>query len=300
MADRVFMPRAFDEDGNIVVDALAYFFANGTSTPITVYTDTGATTPHASPVEADGDGVFPAVYTTQSVKLSLRDGAGADLPGFPSNDWHITPTVGTAAELVSFSPVTGNPETDVQAAIEANTTVLNALTTYGKGLAATVDAADARAELGLGAAATYEVSNAGGLALERTTHLTTEFAVKTYADSVADAQNGWAYVSGEQAITGAATLTLTHGLGARPTKFSFVLRCKITEHNYSVGDEIEIAACMDDVGSTVRGPVCVVDAGSTTQFKVLIPDSFIVVDKTTYGRAAATTANWRLIARASL
>ena len=299
MADRVLMLRATDTNGDIVPGARAYFYLNNTSTPVDVYTDARAETVHPSPVLADADGVFPDVFTTVALKLIVQDADGVTLPGYPSNNWHISPTVGTAAELVAFAPITGNPSTDVQAAIAVNTELWNTVTPFSRGaLEATTDSGW-RDELGLGVAATYNISNDGNLALSRTTHLTTERAVKVYADAVAVAARGWEYTSGEQAIAAASTLTLTHGLDAAPTRFGFALRCKTAEHNYAVGDEVQVSGAIDDVGSTVRGPICIIENGNTTEIKVLIPDAFVIADKTTYARGALTAGNWRLIVRAS-
>lgn len=41
---------------------LAYFFAGGTTTPLTVYEDAAETTPHEHPLEADANGRWPLVF----------------------------------------------------------------------------------------------------------------------------------------------------------------------------------------------------------------------------------------------
>lgn len=51
-----------DVNGKPIVGARSFFYAGGTTTPITVYQDYGQTTPHPNPLETDGYGRFPAVY----------------------------------------------------------------------------------------------------------------------------------------------------------------------------------------------------------------------------------------------
>lgn len=54
----VFDPGTGDRAGG----ALAYFYVGGTSTPLAVYTTDEGTTPHAWPVVADANGVFPPIF----------------------------------------------------------------------------------------------------------------------------------------------------------------------------------------------------------------------------------------------
>jgi microcystin-dependent protein len=51
-----------DASGNPLVGAKAYFFDVGTTTPQTVYSDSELSIPQSSPVLADANGRFPAVY----------------------------------------------------------------------------------------------------------------------------------------------------------------------------------------------------------------------------------------------
>lgn len=64
------MSRRWEKSGIIERDnndirapgALARFFVGGTTTPLTVYSDAAETTPHAHPLEADGNGRWPTVF----------------------------------------------------------------------------------------------------------------------------------------------------------------------------------------------------------------------------------------------
>lgn len=76
----IFRPPFFQPDsinGVPLAGALLYFYAAGTTTPITVYQDSGLITPHASPVVADASGIFPAIYVnTTTYKIVLQTSAG--------------------------------------------------------------------------------------------------------------------------------------------------------------------------------------------------------------------------------
>ncbi len=61
----------------VVPFARLYFYQTGTSTPQPVYTTEALNVAHASPVEADADGLFPAIYldpTLPSYRATLNDG----------------------------------------------------------------------------------------------------------------------------------------------------------------------------------------------------------------------------------
>lgn len=127
MADSVlFTPlRAVDSNGDSIAGARAYFYRTGTTTPETVYTDTGATTPHTSPLLADANGVFPPVYTSGSYALRcvIRDASEVEVSDIDPV-WTTPLTTGGASEI-SFTPTTEIPADDVQEAIErvqSNTT----------------------------------------------------------------------------------------------------------------------------------------------------------------------------------
>ncbi len=151
MADRIILARATDSNGDIVSGAKATFFEDGTSTPLTVYSDEAATTPVSPPLLADSEGVFAATFTTEPVKVIVTDTSDVNLPGFPSDPHPISQASGTGASAITFSPISGNAATDVQAAIKVVTDLWNAVTTYGKSIIAAADKAAARVVLGIGA-----------------------------------------------------------------------------------------------------------------------------------------------------
>jgi hypothetical protein len=105
-----------------------------------------------------------------------------------------------------------------------------------------------------------------------------------------------AYDSGEQTITTAGTLSLTHGLGMVPKIIRVVLICKTTEGNYAVNDEVEWGLVGDAVAD--RGVVLVPNA--TTIFVRYANNAtvFGLPNKTTGTVLNITNANWRMIVRA--
>lgn len=63
--------------------AQAYFYAAGTSTPITVYSDDGLTTPRTQPVTATAAGRFPAIYLPYtSYRVLITDASGVTIQDF--------------------------------------------------------------------------------------------------------------------------------------------------------------------------------------------------------------------------
>lgn len=137
MADLIALPyRASDATFTLVSDATAYFYEAGTSTPLTVYTDSGLGTPRGTSVAADSEGVFAQCWVASGtgVKVDVKNGAGTSLPGFPQDNYPTFSASGTGAGSVTFSAITGNSATDVQTAI-ANETARNNTTDNAEALA---------------------------------------------------------------------------------------------------------------------------------------------------------------------
>ena len=70
-----------DSDGNPVSGAKLYFYATGTTTPASVYSDSGLVTPLANPVVADAAGRCSAVYLDSNVtyRCKVTTAAGATI-----------------------------------------------------------------------------------------------------------------------------------------------------------------------------------------------------------------------------
>lgn len=104
------------------------------------------------------------------------------------------------------------------------------------------------------------------------------------------------YSSGEQTITTAGTLSLTHGLGEAPKMLRVTLVCKTTQGNYAVDDEVEWGLVGDAAAD--RGVVLV---PNTTTIYVRYANNatvFGLPDKTTGTTLNLTNANWRMVVRA--
>jgi len=183
MADRVIMPRALNDNGEVVAGAKAYFYEAGTTNPLTVFSDSAGTVPiTAPPLLADATGTFSAVFTTSPVKLDIKDASDVSLPGFPSDPAYTSPADAVGASAVAFSPITGNTATTVQAAIQNLTTLWNAVTTYGKSLVAAANAADARTVLGLGGLSLVDILDEDDMATDSATRPPSQQSTKAYVD----------------------------------------------------------------------------------------------------------------------
>lgn len=118
--------RAFDSNGDPVSGARLKFYIADTDTEVTVYSDAALTTPHdAAGILSDAAGNFAAAYYGGANDLkadATKD--GSSLPGFPVPRVIQVLDSSSGASNISFTPVTGNANTDVQAAIAANTAAI--------------------------------------------------------------------------------------------------------------------------------------------------------------------------------
>ncbi len=125
--------RALDANAYAKPEATATFYASGTMTLITVYSDADGTIATTNPVVADGNGVFPQAYVTEEAKVIVRDSDGGTL-------WTLDPCPATSgdatgASAIPFTPTVDVPETNVQAAIEAvAASVLTGASDFGLGI----------------------------------------------------------------------------------------------------------------------------------------------------------------------
>lgn len=123
MADRVVAPqalRALDDNGDPISGALLYFYDTGTTSPQTVYADSGLASAHPSPLVADGDGYFDPVFAsgTTAMKMDMQTAGGASLTGYPIDPVIAIGATNAGASAITFSPVTSVPETNVQDGLE--------------------------------------------------------------------------------------------------------------------------------------------------------------------------------------
>lgn len=110
--------RAVDLNGVPIYGAKAYFYAAGTTDPLTVYADADMTIPHPSPLVANGMGVWPQVFCDQPATVTVTDASDVVQSGYPMTLAASVPAGDSAASGVSFNPTAEIPATNVQAAIE--------------------------------------------------------------------------------------------------------------------------------------------------------------------------------------
>jgi len=113
-----------------VAGAKAYIYNTGTAVARTSYSDQAATVPHAQPVVADGNGVFPPVFVLGSgaVRVNVTDANDVVLDGFPMDPVLLVNIEGAGASTISFDPTVLMPYSNVQTALvglseTVNTTV---------------------------------------------------------------------------------------------------------------------------------------------------------------------------------
>jgi hypothetical protein len=113
---QVFLP-----DGAPAEYANLSVFESGTTTQVSVYSDSDLTIERSQPIPADANGVFPVCYvaTGAALELLVTDEDFNPLPGYPMGDITPEPLGTSAADEISFTPIEGLTETTVQAAIEA-------------------------------------------------------------------------------------------------------------------------------------------------------------------------------------
>lgn len=147
MADQLLLDRQFDDNGNPGAGYIASFFLSGTTTPVTVFTDTGVSIPAGVSVTASAAGRFAQTFHPggAALKCVITTPLGATVETI--DPLPATPLSSSAAENVSFSPTVALPFSNVQDAIEgsvaAAATGFNAFglgITGNSGLLADIDA----------------------------------------------------------------------------------------------------------------------------------------------------------------
>ena len=117
MATQLIIPRQLDANGDPASGAKALVYETGTTTPVTVYTDTALSVAHASPIVANSAGYLAQAFYGGSIalKVVITDSADATLVTY--DPVPLVSLSNAAASDVTFAPTTEIPQTDVQAAI---------------------------------------------------------------------------------------------------------------------------------------------------------------------------------------
>jgi hypothetical protein len=132
--------RVTDDNDDPVPGAKAYFYLTGTTTAETVYQDAALTIAHDTPVLADANGIFPAIYHDGTCKVNILTADDVQVSGYPQDPVAYSSNDTATASGVSFAPSAANPETNVQDAIDANATAIDANATAIDANATAIDA----------------------------------------------------------------------------------------------------------------------------------------------------------------
>lgn len=219
-----------------------------------------------------------AIATTTTTQASALTALGAALNGVLSKSAAYSVTVGDRGKLIDFSGLSAAVDATLPVVADGLTyAVRNSDTTYGVTLkaSATIDGA---------AGATGITLNPGESCLV--------VGSATEWKTIGKPQKR--FVSSNQAITSAGTLTIAHGLGITPYRVDPFLYCETAEYGFSIGDVITASTSEYSRGVAGRGMAITWDStniyvryGNWTQV-------FEVVRKDTGVSVALTNANWKL------
>lgn len=122
------------------------------------------------------------------------------------------------------------------------------------------------------------------------------------------------YTSPPQTITATTPITLAHGLGAAPTKFSSYLVCQITDLGYAVNDRVAVSSNVFFYTPPVGGAVAVVIyllghtvSADVTNLTIAFcdgytagPSQYYIARKDAVSVGFITDANWELVVSVDL
>jgi len=109
------------------------------------------------------------------------------------------------------------------------------------------------------------------------------------------------YESGELTLGNGTLVTITHGLGAKPSRIWTFIRCKTADDGYAVGDELQVSGPY--VGSAGTGRTFNVYTDNTTQVKCRfgnVSAAFSAGNQDTGNNVTLLNANWKLVIGAAL
>lgn len=216
------------------------FYRTETTTLAEVFADEALETPLDNPITADSAGRIPQVFFGKNygIRAVVSDQSGVlvdDIDPVPL--WSASTST---AETLSFNPTEDNPATNVEDAIN-NASSRRSIAQGGTGA---TTAADARENLGLGAASTLQIAEAGETEYDE--KLTTgEFVRELITDAVS------ATIARSAPITAANgnEYTFNHSLGGAPDLISVVAVNTTAEGGYNPNDRLTLSlSATGDVG----------------------------------------------------
>lgn len=126
--------------GGIEPGAILEVYETGTLTPVSIYSDSGLTTPLSNPLTANGAGVFPPIYwdDATTIRIILKDASGTALPG-----GDVDPYIATAFEAEAI--LEDAAEQATAAGVQATAAAASALAAASSATAASTSATAAAA-----------------------------------------------------------------------------------------------------------------------------------------------------------
>lgn len=109
------------------------------------------------------------------------------------------------------------------------------------------------------------------------------------------------FESAQQAITAGGSLTLAHGLGAKPKLYLAALQCTTANIGYSIGDEVLINPNSNATDSSDRNDQGISLVPDSTNISIRFGSDalvFAIIRKDNGGSVSITPSSWQLVVRA--
>lgn len=288
---RIILPIAepiLNGSGQPVSGASMSVYDPGTTDIVILYADSALATPIANPQVSDSAGRFYNQSTEWWADAAQAYDIVLTIPGGGSLSFADVFTVGAASNVSGLAPInspnfTGVPTAPTPATND-NTSKL-ATTAYVQ--------AQAYAPL---ASPTFS-----GVPLAPTAAVgtnTTQIATTAYVKAeIAATDTAHYYQSGNITVTSAANGTLSHGLGANPTRVEAVYVCTSGINQYAVGDEVPM---LFNHGASADYGVLVWAINNSTTLKYQFAADGSILPNASGAGFAATSANFVMKVRAWL
>lgn len=101
------------------------------------------------------------------------------------------------------------------------------------------------------------------------------------------------FISADQVITAAGTLTLPHGMGIVPKLYACELVCQVSQGNWAVNDVVPTFLNGDNTNS-MGFAITASDATNITGRYASTINTWTLIDKNTGARFNITVANWKM------
>lgn len=278
------------DDGVPVSGATVSWYQNGavSGTLASLFADEGLTTPITNPQTSDSAGRFYDQTTVMWADDAMAYGAVVHFPTGANLTYENIFVLAAATDISGLAPInsptfTGVPQAPTPAINDNSAKIATTAYVQGQGYAPL----NSPTFTGVPAAPTAAVNT-------NTTQLaTTAFVIAQIAGS---GTAGY-FESNSITITIAASGSVSHGLGANPTRVQAFVKCTSSINNYATGDVIPVNYIHDQAGD--HGPQVWVVNDSTT-LKYQFPSSTILIPNGSGVGFNATSANFVLIIRAWL